>query len=137
MTARSRRRWTTTSCCGSGRKAGWCNERSNGTVAAVHDSAVHAAVAVAHHRRAVSEDGGGGGEAETGPCVVSGSSAGGRGGRTGEERDHAKDSGGEVSKSENAGRLSLPGGYAYSRGADSQPRRGRLPKPERTDYFSG
>src|SRR3954454_20064953 len=120
MTARSRRRWTTTSCCGSGRKAGWCNERIDGAVAAVHDSAVHAPVAVADDRRAVSQDGGRGGEAETGACGIPGSLAGGGGGRTGEERDHAKDSGGEVSKSENAGRLSLRGGSAYFRGTDPQ-----------------
>src|SRR5579864_4884337 len=104
MTARSRRRWTMTSCCGSGRKAEWFNERiyGAGAVAAIHDSAVHATVTVADDRRAVSQDGRRGGEAEISPCGVFGSSAGGRGGRTGEERDRAKDSGGEISEGENA-----------------------------------
>src|SRR5215472_3110320 len=120
MTDRSRRRWTTTSCCGSGRKAGWCNERSDGAVAAVHDSAVHAPVTVADNRRAVSQDGRRGGEAKTGPCGVPGSPAGGRGGRTGKECDCTEDSGGEVSESENVGGFSLRGGSAYFRGTDPQ-----------------
>src|ERR1700691_161339 len=137
MNARSRRPSTTTSCCRSGRKAGWCNERIHGTVAAVHDSAVRAPIAVADDRRAVPPAGRRGGEAETGAYGVSGSSAGGGGGRAGAERDHAKDSGGEVSESENAGRLSLSGGTAYSGGTDSQTGRGRLRQPERTGHLVG
>src|ERR1700728_240609 len=124
MTARSRRRWTTTSCCGSGRKAGWCNERSDGAVAAVYDSAIHAPVAVADARRTVPQDGRRGGEAEAGSCGVSGSSAGGRGRRTRAERACAKDAEIEVPESENSGRLELPGGSACSAGPDPQAGRG-------------
>src|SRR3569833_877714 len=137
MTARSRRRWTTTSCCGSGRKAGWCNERIDGAVAAVHDSAVYAAVTVADDRRAVSQDGRRGGEAEAGPCGVSGSSAGGRGGRTGEERDCAQESGGKVSEGENTGKFSLQQDPTKHRNTKPQSGRGRLSQPERTDHFHG